>query len=151
MDLFKNPVGSRGLKSEPSLLRFSVAFAFHKDSIYLKEKAFYRGGGANMAFIDQYDFDILKNDAEKMVLQELGRQLEICPAPICLCNECVLDMAAVALNTIKPLYRVSLLGALYTATAMDGDAYATSIKNAVSAAIEKVRENPSHDVAAEEA
>jgi len=100
-----------------------------------------------MAFIDQYDFEYLKNDAEIMVLQELGRQLEAYPSSaICLCNECVLDIAAVALNMVKPLYRVSLLGALYTATAMDQTAYAQSIQKAVSNAIEKVRENPSHDI-----
>jgi len=100
-----------------------------------------------MAFIDQYDFEYLKNDAEKMVQQELGRQLEAYSSfPICLCNECVLDIAAVALNTVKPLYRVSLLGALYTATAMDQTAYAQSIQTAVSNSIEKVRKNPSHDV-----
>jgi len=100
-----------------------------------------------MAFIDQYDFEHLKNDAETMVLQELVRQLEAYTSlPICLCNECVLDIAAVALNAVKPLYRVSLLGALYTATAMDQEAYAKSIQKAVSTAIEKVRENPSHDV-----
>ena len=99
-----------------------------------------------MAFIDQYDFEHLKNDAEKMVLQELSRQLEAFEGQICLCNDCVLDMAAMALNTVKPLYRVSLLGSLYTATAMDQQAYAASIRTAVSGAIGKVRENPSHDI-----
>jgi competence protein ComFB len=55
-------------------------------------------------------------------------------------------MAAIALNSVKPLYRVSLLGSLYTAHAMDEKTYATSIREAVFAAIEKVRKNPSHDV-----
>ena len=55
-------------------------------------------------------------------------------------------MAAVALNSIKPLYRVSLLGTLYAATAMDQKAYATGIREAVFKAIEKVRKNPSHEV-----
>jgi len=99
-----------------------------------------------MAFIEQYDFEHLKNEAENLVLTELGRQLENYPDPICLCNECVLDMAAMVLNTVKPVYRVSLLGSLYAATAMDEEAYATSIQEAVSSAIEKVRENPGHDL-----
>jgi len=99
-----------------------------------------------MAFIDQYDFDALKNDAEKMVLQELGRQLEVYPDKICLCNECVLDIAAIALNAVKPLYHVSLLGGLYAAAIEDHSAYGESIKEAISTAIEKVRNNPSHDV-----
>ena len=99
-----------------------------------------------MAFIDRYDFEHLKNEAETLALTELGRQLEAYEEPICLCNECVLDMAAAILNTVKPLYRVSLLGSLYTATAMDEESYAKSIQEAVANAIEKVRENPSHDL-----
>ena len=99
-----------------------------------------------MALIDEYDFEYLKNEAEKLVLTELGRQLETFSSPICLCNECVLDMAAMALNTVKPLYRVSLLGSLYTANAMDEHGFATSIREAVFNAIERVRKNPSHDV-----
>ena len=98
-----------------------------------------------MAFIENYDFEHLKNDAESMVFKELGRQLENFSIPICLCNDCVLDMAAVALNSIKPLYRVSLLGSLYTASAMDEKGYATGIRDAVFSAIEKVRKNPSHE------
>ena len=98
-----------------------------------------------MAFIDDYDFDHLKNEAENLVLQDLGRQLESFPEPLCKCNDCVLDMAAMALNTVKPLYRVSLLGGLYTASAMDEKAYGSSIRQAVFKSIEKVRRNPSHD------
>ena len=99
-----------------------------------------------MAFKDNYDFELLKNEAENLVIQDLGRQLETFPEPICRCNDCVLDMAAMALNTVKALYRVSLLGTLYTAQAMDEKAYATSIREAVFNAIEKVRKNPSHDI-----
>lgn len=99
-----------------------------------------------MAFIDDYNFDLLKNEAENLVINELGRQLESYPEPICHCNDCVADMAAMALNMVKPLYRVSLLGTLYTAHAMDEKEYATSIREAVFTAIEKVRKNPSHDV-----
>ena len=103
--------------------------------------------GGYMALIDEYDFELLKNEAENLVLHELGRQLEIYANPICRCNDCVLDMAAMALNTVKPLYRVSLLGTLYAATAMDQqNAYASSVREAVFTAIEKVRKNPSHDV-----
>jgi len=99
-----------------------------------------------MALLDNYDFEILKNEAENLVLGELGRQLESYPDPICRCNDCVVDMAAVALNSVKPLYRVSLLGTLYTAHAMDEKDYATKIREAVFMAIEKVRKNPSHEV-----
>ncbi|MDR2181863.1 MAG: late competence development ComFB family protein [Treponema sp.] len=98
-----------------------------------------------MAFSDEYDFDILKNEAEKLVIEELERQLAAFTKPLCTCNECVVDMAAVALNTVKPLYRVSLLGTQYTAQAMNETSYAHTLKTAVSQAIEKVRKNPSHD------
>ena len=99
-----------------------------------------------MAFIDEYDFQHLKNEAENLVLNELGRQLQNFAEPICLCNDCVVDMATMALNAVKPLYRSSLLGVLHTATAMDQEAYGTSIREAVFNSIEKVRKNPSHDI-----
>jgi competence protein ComFB len=98
-----------------------------------------------MAFIDNYDFDLLVNEAEKMVLDELGKQLENYPKQLCTCNDCVADMAAMTLNSVKPLYRYSLLGSLYAAQAMNEGSYAESVRRAVSAAIEKVRKNPSHD------
>jgi competence protein ComFB len=98
-----------------------------------------------MAFIDDYDFELLKNEAEKLVLDELGRQLGSYEGEICRCNDCVVDMAAMALNAVKPYYRFSLVGTLYAAQAMSEESYASSIREAVSSAIEKVRENPSHD------
>ncbi|MDR2177119.1 MAG: late competence development ComFB family protein [Treponema sp.] len=98
-----------------------------------------------MAFIDGYDFTLLKNEAENLVFNELGQQLEAYTKEICTCNDCVVDMAAIALNTVKPLYRFSILGALYTSQAMNDEAYGECVRNAVSAAIEKVRKNPSHD------
>ncbi|MDR2142910.1 MAG: late competence development ComFB family protein [Treponema sp.] len=98
-----------------------------------------------MAFEDLYDFDVLVNEAEKMVIAELGRQLDSYKGSICRCNECVVDMAAVALNSVKPLYRVSLLGTMYASQAMNEASYAKSLRDEVSRAIEKVRKNPSHD------
>jgi competence protein ComFB len=99
-----------------------------------------------MAFNDKYDFaGVLKNEAENLVIVELEKQLEKYPRPICRCHDCVIDMAAVALNNVKPLYRVSLLGIQYASRAMEEPDYAKSVQNAVSRAIEKVRKNPSHD------
>jgi competence protein ComFB len=98
-----------------------------------------------MAFIDKYDLENLANEAEHLVHEELGRQLESYEVEICLCNDCVVDMAAMALNTVKPLYRYSLLGTLWASSAMTDEAYASSVKEAVTNAIEKVRKNPSHD------
>ncbi len=99
-----------------------------------------------MAFANDYDFDLLVNEAEKLVLAELEGQLASRESEkICLCEDCVLDMATFALNAVKPLYRVSLLGSLYAAHAMDEAAYAETVRKAVSSAIDKVKANPSHD------
>jgi competence protein ComFB len=99
-----------------------------------------------MPFANDYDFDLLVNEAEKLVLAELERQIaERKDEKLCLCEDCVLDMATFALNAVKPLYRVSLLGSLYAAHAMDEAAYAETVQNAVGSAIDKVRKNPSHD------
>ena len=98
-----------------------------------------------MAFIDNYDFEFLKNEAENLVLKELERQLQRYTDSVCRCNECIVDMAAMALNNVKPLYRVSLLGTLYAATAMDEKYYAEQIREAVTYAIKKVHNNPSHE------
>ena len=103
-----------------------------------------------MAFIDNYNFEYLENESEKLVLAELGRQLESFSVPICLCNDCVVDMAAMALNMVKPLYKASLLGSLYVSQAMQDKEYATSLREAVFMAIEKVSNNPSHEEIIEE-
>jgi competence protein ComFB len=98
-----------------------------------------------MAFRDEYQFDLLKNEAENMVFTELEEQLASYPGEICRCNECVVDMAAISLNSIRPLYRFSLLGTLYAAQVTNEAEYRNSIKQAVSRAVEKVRRNPAHD------
>jgi competence protein ComFB len=97
-----------------------------------------------MSFINEYNFDLLKNEAEVMVLREVEHQLNSEPEGMCRCNECVVDIAAIALNHVKPLYRFSLLGTLYASQAMTEHTYADSVKNAVAEAIKKVRKNPSH-------
>ncbi|MDR0554134.1 MAG: late competence development ComFB family protein [Treponema sp.] len=98
-----------------------------------------------MALIDNYDFELLKNEAENLVLQELGRQLEAYEGEICTCNDCVVDMAAMALNAVKPMYRFSILGTLYAAAAMQDKSYAANLREVVAQAIERVRVNPAHD------
>jgi competence protein ComFB len=101
-------------------------------------------GGEYMAGIEEYDFQNLSNMAEKIVLDELGRQLDEYKFDICKCNDCVVDMAAMALNSVKPLYRCSLLGELYTAAVVNDESYTKSVQKAVRLAIEKVSLNPGH-------
>jgi len=98
-----------------------------------------------MALIDTYNFELLKNEAEKLVLDELEIQLARVEDEICRCNDCIVDMAAMALNNVKPLYRFSILGALYAAQAKHEPIYADTVQQAVAQAIQKVSSNPSHD------
>ena len=98
-----------------------------------------------MSFDTDYEFHLLKNEAEQLVIHELEHQLDTYESEICRCEECVMDMAAMALNTVKPLYRFSLLGTLYAAQAMSDQVYADSIQQAVANAIAKVSSNPGHD------
>jgi competence protein ComFB len=96
-------------------------------------------------FRSRYDFSILVNEGERMVLDQLGERLESGElGGICVCQDCVLDMAAYALNKLKPLYRVSLLGTMYTHTMDEGD-FGAQVKSAVEEAIRKISSNPSHD------
>ena len=96
-----------------------------------------------MAFADSYDFDSLVNEAERMVIQELEAQLKGAVG-VCTCQDCVLDMAAFALNNVKPAYRASLLGSVYARSGANS-AYAQGITRAVRDAIARVKANPSHD------
>jgi competence protein ComFB len=97
-----------------------------------------------MALRDEYDFENLINEAETLVLKELEAQLAEASG-ICTCQDCVLDMAAFALNNVKPYYRVSLMGTLYARATTDETAYGREIKKAVGEAIKKISSNPSHD------
>jgi competence protein ComFB len=96
-----------------------------------------------MAFTDTYDFENLVNEAERMVIQELESQLRGAVG-VCTCQDCVLDMAAFALNNVKPVYRVSLMGSVYARSAANAQA-AQGITRAVRDAISRVKANPSHD------
>ncbi|MDR2418183.1 MAG: late competence development ComFB family protein [Treponema sp.] len=97
-----------------------------------------------MALTDKYDFEFLVNEAEKLVFDELEKQLKTYEGELCLCNDCVADMAAFALNAIKPMYHYSLMGSLYAGQALANEELALNVQETVSNAIERVRENPSH-------
>jgi competence protein ComFB len=94
--------------------------------------------------MDTYDFQFLANESERIVLDELELQLAKQSPSLCRCNDCVVDMAALALNNIKPLYRCSLLGSLYAKTVINDSAYKRTVEFAVKDAIKKIGDNPSH-------
>ncbi|HAE23488.1 MAG TPA: competence protein ComFB [Spirochaetaceae bacterium] len=92
----------------------------------------------------QYDLSVLVNDSERMVLEELGRRMDTAREEgMCDCQDCVVDTAALALNSIKPLYHASLMGTFYAHAKAEGD-YAELVRKAVDEAIRKVKANPSH-------
>lgn len=92
----------------------------------------------------RYDLSVLVNDTERMVLDELGKLLDSPEGQgVCDCQDCVLDMAALALNSLDPRYHSSLLGTMY-ALAEEAGEYAERVRLAVSKAMEKVKKNPSH-------
>ena len=98
-----------------------------------------------MSLRDLYNFDYLINESERMVLESLETYLKDEEyKDICKCQDCVLDMAALALNKVKPMYRVSLIGTLYAHNLNDSD-YGKHVAETVKAAVEKISKNPSHD------
>ena len=97
-----------------------------------------------MALRDEYNLENLVNETERMVFDTLEKELvEDVEGRICRCQDCILDIAALALNSVKPLYRVSLIGRLY-AGSVDETVYADRVRLAVRAAIDKITANPSH-------
>lgn len=94
-----------------------------------------------MAFQEKYDFSLLVNEKERYVIDELEKQLKV-RTEVCRCQECVLDMVALALNHTTPVYRVTLLGAVYARAEDEGVHH--EIETAVQGSIEKVYANPSH-------
>jgi competence protein ComFB len=96
-----------------------------------------------MSLRDEHDFDALVNDAEGLVIDALEAGIARTPG-ICTCRDCVLDMAACALNSVRPSYRVSLLGSMSSRSPRGGE-YERQIRHAVDAAIERVQKNRSHD------
>ena len=88
-----------------------------------------------MALTDRYNFEDLVNEAERIVLEELERQLDA-RGNRDLAEDQILDMAAYALNNVSPLYRVNLLGRLYAQNAPAE--YRDDVAKAVGEAIDRV-------------
>ncbi len=132
---------------EKALVRISFFHSVKNIDFQLPKGRVYNyniGEVTNMGIRDEYNFEYLVNESERLILEELERQLG---APensaVCHCEDCVLDMAALALNSVRPLYRVSLMGTLY-ASALEGSPEAEEAKAAVSRSVKKIAANPSH-------
>lgn len=98
-----------------------------------------------MSLKDSYNFENLVNETERIVLEQMEVLLNLeVSRDICKCQDCVLDMTALALNSLEPHYRVSLIGTVYAKTIDEGE-YAREVKKVVSSVIKKIAANPSHD------
>lgn len=105
--------------------------------------AFGRMGGA-MNIENNYDLTYLVNDTERLVFEELGQILEEEQYKgVCICQDCVIDMATLALNRLEPRYHASLLGTIYAQSA-DNEQYTEKVREAVHFAVKKVSSNPAH-------
>ena len=76
----------------------------------------------------------------KQVLEELLAKR----TDICTCEQCRLDMLAMALNRLKPSYAVSQHGSVYTKAKMLEQQQNTDIITEVVKAVEQVSKNPHH-------
>jgi len=94
-----------------------------------------------VALIDYHDVDELKNRNEEKVWMaiehHLGENTELCR-----CRDCILDAAAIALNTIQPRYHVYSFHE-HATTEEEGELLEEA-KKAVATAFKKVTKRPHH-------
>lgn len=63
---------------------------------------------------------------------------------ICKCDQCKLDIAAIALNNLKPKYVVTEKSYVFSKTDSLKPQFNTDIVTEITKAIEKVKKNPRH-------
>lgn len=93
-----------------------------------------------MSLKDRFRFDELSNIAEDLVIAELEEQLKARGLLQEQDQDSILDMAAFALNLLRPMYRANLLGRVYAQAFSEENA--EEIKSAVSRAIDRINQNP---------
>ncbi len=99
----------------------------------------------DMALRNDYDFDMLVNAMETIVIDELDRLLLLEEySDICRCQDCILDIVAYSLNHLKPSYRSSLSykGVMYKHQLSPKNA--EGVERIIRDAIKRVTSNPSH-------
>jgi competence protein ComFB len=93
-----------------------------------------------MPLIDYHDLDELKNRNEEKVWAALERFLAAHPA-VCHCRDCILDTAAIALNSLPPRYQVY---AFHENAPAADEAQEKIVAEAVRAASAQVAKRPHH-------
>lgn len=86
----------------------------------------------------------LKNLIEDEVKSTINRLLDDKKNPCCSCERCKLDIAAIALNNLKPRYVVTEKGRLYGKLDTMNYQFDVDITKEVAKAIATVSKNPHH-------
>lgn len=87
----------------------------------------------------------LRNLMEDEVLHAISKMKEN-PVLKCNCDKCKLDIAAIALNNLKPNYVVTKSGYLYAKALNLNYQFNTDVIAAVTRAMEIVGKNPQHEI-----
>ena len=85
---------------------------------------------------------VLKNYMEHFVAETAPKIME--SAGICQCENCQLDVMAIALNSLSPKYVVTKQGELFTKLNIMQNQFEVDILTALSKAIEVVKQKPRH-------
>lgn len=85
----------------------------------------------------------VKNYMEEVVDHVLARMLKDMPE-ICVCERCVSDIKALALNAVKPKYVATPTGEVYTKVNELSMQFEVDAIKAIAEAIEKVKASPRH-------
>lgn len=92
-----------------------------------------------MPIIDFHDMDELRNRNEELVWKAIEDYLNAHPQ-VCRCRDCILDAAALTLNSLTPRYHVY---SFHDNTPGEKDA-SSGVAEAVARAFEKVTRRPHH-------
>ncbi len=95
-----------------------------------------------MKLSERYNLDTIRNRTAEMVYGAVEKLVEE-GAGLCLCESCVLDLAAFALNRVTPRYSTSLLDPLHPDENLEMK-MRIEIELAIEAGLKKLREHPHH-------
>ncbi|SHE51547.1 competence protein ComFB [Caldanaerobius fijiensis DSM 17918] len=86
----------------------------------------------------------VKNCMEDLVFEMIDGIIK--DIDVCKCDKCKMDIAALALNNLKPHYVVTPIGEVYTKVNILKQQFEADIISEIVKAAQYVAENPRHDV-----
>ena len=100
-----------------------------------------------MSISVENEYGALQNYMEDLVQRTLKVILKNIPGAdnMCTCDQCKLDISAIALNALPPKYIVTSRGELYTKTSALQHQFDVDIITAITRAATIVGRNPRHD------